>query len=309
MIALLAACGPAKRDGDGTGGDGSACTGNKCSADLRDVVDCDGQVVETCGDGLGCSNGACASACTAAGTSASSVGCDYYAIDPDSFLTLNGSCFAAYIANTWTSPVEINVEYDGLSLNTDNFARVPVGQGQNLSYMPLANGMLMPGQVAILFLAQHAPAINLPGVGYTACPSGITPAYTVEDAAVHGTAIGKAFHITTSNPVTAYDIFPYGGGKSAITSATLLLPVPTFDINYVAVDAYRQSAIPDPDTGEPQKTGQPFVEILAQQDGTHVTIRPNIAIVGGTGVAAAAANSNATYTLAKGQFLQLEQDG
>ncbi|MFT3696500.1 MAG: IgGFc-binding protein [Kofleriaceae bacterium] len=159
-----------------------------------------------------------------------------------------------------------------------------------------------------MFLAEKPPAINLPGLGYTACPTGITPAYTVDDAAVHGTKMGYAFHITTDNPVTAYDIFPYGGGTSAITSATLLLPTPTWDINYVAVDAYRQSAIPDPDSGMLQKTGQPFVEILAKQDNTHVTIRPNIAIVGGTGVPAAAAGSNATYTLMAGQFLQLEQD-
>jgi hypothetical protein len=60
--------------------------------------------------------------------------------------------------------------------------------------------------------------------------------------------MGNAFHITASAPVSAYDTFPYGGGQAAVTSATLLLPVATWDTSYIAVDAYaagmRQVAYP-----------------------------------------------------------------
>ncbi len=291
---VVAACGPGSRNGDDFGnGDGNgSCSQNRCSADQHDVVDCAGNVVQTCPGDLGCASGACVDACQAAAANTSSVGCDYYAVNPDSYLTTNGSCFAAYIANTWGSPITINVERDGQQLPVDSFARIPTGQGQAISYAPLMGGMLMPNQVAILFLAAHQ------GILTTACPAGITAAYTTTDAAVHGTAMGKAFHITTSAPAVAYDIFPYGGGNSAVTSATLLLPSSAWGTNYVAVDAFQQSQI----------AGQPFIEMVGLEDGTNVQIRPSAAITGGTGIPAAAANTPATYTLNRGQVLQMTQN-
>ena len=299
LTIALAACGPTSRNGDDTNhGDGggddgnSGCVSNRCSADLRDVVDCAGNVVQTCADGLGCGNGQCMDACQAASANSSSVGCDYYAVNPDSYVTTNGSCFAVYIANTWTTPVAINVERAGQQLPIDGFARVPTGQGQGLSYAPLANGMLMPNQVAILFLADHQ------GILTTPCPAGITAAYKTADAAVHGTGLGTAFHITTTAPVVAYDIFPYGGGNSAVTSATLLLPTSVWDTNYVAVDAFQMSQI----------AGQPFIEIVAQQDATNIMIRPTAAIMAGTGIPATAAGATGNYVLAKGQVMQVTQN-
>ena len=43
--------------------------------------------------------------------------------------------------------------------------------------------------------------------------------------------------------MSAYDIFPYGGGQVAATSATLLIPTNVWDTNYIAIDAYKQSVI------------------------------------------------------------------
>jgi hypothetical protein len=292
-------CGPQKRDpgsGDDDGG-GDDCPA-MCSADLHDVLDCHGNVIQHCDQDLGCSSRMCVDPCTAAADNHTSVGCDYWAVDPDSWLTTNGSCYAAYIANTWTKPVSIAVERDGQALPLDGFARIPSGSGQGITYAPLANGMLMPNQVAILFLA-YSPG-PIPIVPNTPCPSGITPAYTTADAAVHGTARGKAFHITTSAPVVAYDIYPYGGGTSAVTGATLLLPSSAWDTNYVAADGY---AVSDLSSG-----GAPFIEIVGEQDNTQVTIRPTAAIVAGTGVAGAAAGANATYTIGRGEVLQFTQN-
>jgi len=292
LLIAVAACGPSPRSGDdfGNGDGGGSCANgaSMCSADLHSITDCNGNIVQTCPDSKGCANGACVDACDSAAENASSVGCDYYSVDPDSYVSVNGSCFAAYIANTWNSPVSIQVERNGVSLPIDGFARVPTGAGMGITYTPLMGGMLMPNQVAILFLAES---------GFLPCPSGVTPAFTTQDAAVHGTGLGTAFHISTSAPVVAYDIFPYGGGTSAVTSATLLLPTSVWDTNYVAVDAFELS----------QLAGQPFVEIVAQEDATNVTIRPVKPIVAGTGVAGAAANSNATYVLAKGQVMQMTQ--
>jgi len=292
LLIAIAACGPSKRDDNfGNGdGNGSCSSSDRCSADLHSVLDCSGTVINTCPDTQGCSNGACVDACQSAADNKSSVGCDYYSVDPDIIDEAAGACFAAYIANTWGAPVAITVERGGVNLPVDAFARVPSGNGQAITYAPLQGGMLMPNQVAILFLARFGSTL-------TSCPAGITPAVTASDAAVHGTALGQAFHITTSAPVVAYDIFPYGGGSSAATSATLLLPTSAWDLNYVAVDAFQMS----------QLAGQPFIELVGQADGTNVTINPVVAITAGVGVVGGAAGSSVSYTLNKGQELQITQ--
>lgn len=223
----------------------------------------------------------------------SSIGCDYYSVAPDIISDGAGACFAAFIANTWGSPVSLSVERAGVTYDLSQFARIPSGNGQAITYAPLPNNQLPPGEVAVLFLARFGSTL-------TNCPPGITPALVTEDAAVHGTGIGSAFRITSDAPVVAYDIFPYGGGQSAATSATLLLPVTSWDTNYIAVDAFRKStAVP---------FAQPSIDIVAAEDGTNVTISPTSAIAGGPGVAATGQGVPATYTLNRGQILQFTQD-
>src|SRR5262249_15847461 len=184
-------------------------------------------------------------------------------------------CFVAYIANTWGSPVNVTVEYEGASLDVTKFAYIPIGAGKGVTFTPLI-GPIPTGAVAMLFLADIPGASAGPGLQIT-CPAGVNVAITSKDAATHGTGIGTAFHVGLSAPVAAYDIFPYGGGQSALTSATLLLPTSAWDTNYVAVTAMGPGLGP---------IAEPFVEVVAQEDGTKVTINPVADIVAGPGVAA-----------------------
>jgi hypothetical protein len=299
-IAIAVGCGPEPRgevvdagDGDGAGGiDGSACEVLTCSADLHDVLDCNGNVVMTCPPDQGCGIGGCVPACQAATDNKSTIGCDYYAMSPEIISAGYGACFAAFIANTWGSPVTLTVERGGQTFPLDGFARVPSGSGMGITYAPLTNGQIQPGEVAILFLARFGSTL-------TSCPAGITPAWTSTDAAVHGTGRGAAFRIQSSAPVVAYDIFPYGGGPSAATSATLLIPTSAWDTNYVAVDAFRKSTF--------VAEAQPSMAVVGAEDNTTVTIRPTTAIVGGTGVSAAPAGSPTSYTVNRGEILQFTQ--
>jgi hypothetical protein len=270
-----------------------------CSGDLHSVLGCDGTLLKTCDKDEGClPNGTCGSACQSASANKSTVGCDYYSIDPDVIVGGIGECFAAYIANTWDAPVTLSVDWQGSSLDVSTFARIPSGSGPTITYSPLPKGQLPPGQVAILFLAHF----NAGGMNTTLnCPTGITPAVTTTDAAVHGTGIGSAFHITTSAPVSAYDIYPYGGGQTALASATLLLPTSAWDTSYVAVDAFTSSVIAE------MAGAEPTLDIVASEDGTVVTLHPTVAIVGGGTVAAFPPGSTADYTLQKGQVLQFTQ--
>jgi IgGFc binding protein len=279
----------------GEGGTGvQQCTGPHCSSDLHNLIDCNGQVLMTCPADQGCAGTSCVAACDSAKDNKSNIGCDYYSVDPDVILDGAGACFAAFVANTWTTPVTMTVDYGGQSLDISKFAYVPHGTGANIQYAPLVNGQIPPGQVAVFFLNRHP---GFPSPLHLDCPVGITPAITAEDTALHGTGIGKAFHITSSAPVVAYDIFPYGGGGSAMTSATLLLPTSAWDTNYVAVDAYGSGPV-----------SQPFVEIVAQENDTQVTINPTAAIVGGSGVAPGPKGQPTSYKLDKGQVLQFTQD-
>lgn len=275
----------------GTGGNGQCA--NTCSSDLHQVLDCNGAVVVNCPPDQGCGASGCVPACQAALENKSTIGCDYYSVAPDIISAGAGACFAAYVANTWGSPVTISVERDGQTFDVSTFARIPSGNGQAITYAPLPNGQLPAGEVAILFLARFGNTL-------TNCPPGIPPAYTATDAAVHGTGLGEAFHIVTSAPTVAYDIFPYGGGASAATSATLLLPTTAWGTNYVAVDAFRKSTF--------VASAQPSIDIVASEDDTSVTISPTATIIGGGGVTGTGQGVPATYTLQKGQVLQFTQD-
>lgn len=287
--------------GPGLNVDGSVvpCGGAHCSSDLHSLVDCDGKVLMTCPPDQGCSGTTCVPACQSARDNRSNIGCDYFAVDPDIITGFGGgagSCFVAYVANTWGAPVDVHVDFKGSSLDVSKFAYIPIGKGKGLTFTPLI-GPIPVGAVAVLFLADLPGASAGPGLRIT-CPDGITPAITKEDAATHGTGIGSAFHVSLTAPVAAYDIFPYGGGQSALTSATLLLPTSAWDTNYVAVTAMGPGLGPISD---------PFVEIVAQDDGTSVTINPVADVPAGPGVAAAKKGVPSTYSIDKGQVLQFTQ--
>lgn len=279
----------------GVGG-GTSCEVH-CSADLHNVLDCNEQVLKTCPADQGCGPGGnCVAPCESAKVNGSTIGCEFYSVVPGPEYETRGSCFAALLANTWSSPITITADYAGKPLDVSSMARTPVGSGQSISYAPLTNGQLAPGEVAILFLS----ASNSGDVYYVGCPGGITPGIST-DPAVDKTGIGNAFHITTSAPVIAYDIYPYGGAASFVSSATLLIPTPAWGTNYIAADAY------EVDPNLEFVNGDPFIQIVAAEDGTSVTISPTAAIKGGGGVAGTGQGQPHTYTMSKGQVIQFLQ--
>lgn len=282
---------------DGAGEGGGCLT---CSADLHNVLDCGGNLLKACPPDQGCApGGQCVAACDSARANKSTIGCDYYAVNPGSFPEFRGSCYAVYVANTWTSDVTIDVLYGGQPLNVGGLARIPSGSGANITYAPLPGGKLPAGKFAILFLGD-ATAITNP-IFPSTCPGGVTPGVTSEDTASGNTELIKAFRITTSAPVQAFDIFPYGGAQSYGSSATLLLPVSAWGTNYLGVHGYAKSQAHGGD--------HLFLQVAADEDQTEITISPTSAIVGGTGVAATGANQPKKYTLNKGQVVQFLQDG
>ena len=282
--------------GFGDGSQNDACGGMvHCSADLHDVVDCQNHVVMTCPPSQGCApGGKCVAACDAATANKSSIGCDYYPHNPHGLF--GDGCYAVYLANTWNAPVTFTAEAGGAAIDVASHAYLPVGSGKNLTYQALANGQIPTGKVAILFLRGTTGAMFDVACPMQAASENNAAAWTDPVAGTGNT--GQALHLTTSAPVVAYDILPYGGGNSEVTSATLLLPTSTWDTNYVAVTAIPQG----------NNTLAPSVAIVASTDNTDVAIVPTVDIAAGTGTAATTANTKGTYHLAKkGQVLRFEQ--
>ncbi len=268
----------------GTGGNNTC--GGSCSPDLHQVLDCNGSVVKECTGSEACNplTLQCTNACQAAADTKQSVGCEYYAVDMEQYTP--DSCFAAYVANTWNTPVKIQVEFAGQTLDPAQFARVPQGQGPSLSYQPYdaVNG-LPPGQVAILFLS---------GGSFSSVPCPVTPARD-QSAGLTGTGVGSAFRITTDVPVVSYQMNPYGGGSAAVTAASLLLPTSAWDTNYVAVNV------------TPYDIAAPSMNVIAYQDQTTVTMLPNQPVQGGGGIPSGQANTPLSFVLNKGQQAQITQ--
>ncbi len=272
--------------------DPDANTCRNCSGDLHSILDCANNVIATCPDDQGCgAGGQCVPACQSAADNKSTVGCNYYSVDMAFEGEADGACLAAYVANTWTTEVTLGVTYKGKALPVANFARLPVGSGPSLTYQNLPNGKLPAGKVAILFLANS---------GSTQCP--IPAANTTDPIGSEVTAVLDAFNITADRPVVAYDIWPYGGSTTYISSATLLVPTSAWDTNYLTIDAYAAPSWATSST--PQ---QPFTQIVAMTNNTTVTISPTAPIVGGTGVPATGKGQPHTYNLNAGQVLQFKQ--
>lgn len=268
-----------------------------CSADFGQVVGCDGTLVEDCAADQACDLQAmaCTQACTAAASNQASVGCEYWSTKMDHSNTYDalGVCFAAIVANTWTTPIHLEVEFEGVSLPVADFARIPSGAGPGLTltpYDPVAG--LPPDEVAIVFLSGPTGA---PAYGKEPCP--IAPAIAPE-VMIAGTAIGSSFRIATDLPAVAYQMNPYGAGAGgAIAGASLLLPTSAWDDNYIGVMAYGPDLASEP----------PSMNIVATEDGTMVTILPIAAVAGGGGIPAGPAGVPLTFSLDRGQHAQFSQ--
>jgi len=187
---------------------------------------------------------------------------------------------------------------NGTPIDLSQYAYLPSGVGTGLTYTPLGQGQPLPeGEVAIVFLRDSQS-----GFMGTVCPE---PAAETDPAAggwtdgVAGTNnTGEAIRVFTSAPVVAYDIIPFGGGRSEISDASLLLPTSTWDTNYIAI------------TPRPlgNNTLNPAIAIVAAEDATTFTILPTVAINPGTGVTGGPANTPQMFTLSRGQVLRIEQD-
>jgi hypothetical protein len=262
-------------------------SGLGCSADLQYVVDGNGTVLETCWPDQGCSNGQCVEPCQAAAESHGNVGCSFTVATPHFYVGIAPPCFAVFVANNWPKDVQITVERGSVSYPVTQFGRIPDGTNNAPAWPTVRSSGLPEGQVAVLFLSHDPASFNATPL---TCP--VPPATSATGgSAVPNSNLGYAWRITTSIPVSAYDILPYGGALSYLPSAELILPTTAWGDNYIAV------------TPRPS-SGPPWGQLVAAEDGTQVQILPSIALPGAGPAPAAPANQTTSFTLNAGEYVQ-----
>jgi IgGFc binding protein len=267
-----------------------------CSRDGKRVLNGCGTLLQTCAPSEGCSVGECFDACAAVASGSSSVGCDFFTAQPAPFTRTNenseGSCFAAFVANTWDIPTRLEADYQGLPINVARAGRLMKENADGtFSYTPLL-GDLMPGQVAVLFLSEGVSKSSY----HIKCPVGTDPAITGYTA-LPETGVAKGFRIRSSAPVSAYSIYPFGGADSFIPSASLMLPTSTLKTDYVMVTVAPQELDGAGSTSQ----------IIGTDMDTQVTIVPSAAIVARGKVEGTERGVAHTWLLQKQDVLQFVQ--
>ena len=270
----------------------------QCSLDGRSVVStCTGETVETCPPDLACGAGACLEPCDAAAADRRSNGCEFYFQPPLFTKYYSQSCYAAYIVNTSTVPVDLSLELEGKPLDiSKSLFRTESGSAKLIPH----TGSIPVGESVILFVSDRDPS-GPPAERNAPCPEGTVPAMR-GDTLPDGTGLGTSFHLHTNVPVSAAAIYPFGGAQSFLPSATLLLPVATWGKEHLIVNAWETTT-----SFAYVAVEQPGAQIVAAEDDTEVTIVPSRDIQDGAGVIGTPAHVPATYRLEKGQVLQLKQ--
>jgi len=202
------------------------------------------------------------------------------------------SCYAAFVVNASTEPAEIRLDRGGQDIDVSH-ALYRTNPGD--ATLTPVHGPIAAGESAVLFISdQTSNAVG--GTWshlYTPCPTGIEPAVRFDLPA--GTRRDVAFHLTSTAPVNVVTMYPFGGARSFLPTASLALPVAGWGKEHVLLNAWEAN------------DAEPSAQIMAAEDDTVVTINPVAAIERGPGIEPGPAHVPVTYRMNKGEYLQLVQ--
>ncbi len=224
--------------------------------------------------------------CEQAGANKGTVGCDFIVPTPSFYTGIAPPCWAVFVANDGSFPVHIAVDRGATAYDVTKFGRIAQTGTPETTWPSVPSTGLPAGEVAVLFMEQDPASAS--GNPMT-CP--VTPAVSQPyGTALPGsgtltslTGIGTAWHIATDLPVQMFDILPYGGAKTFLPSAELLIPTASLGTNYFGI-------VPQRGTSTPQ-----WAQIVATQNGTAITLFPSVPLPSGNGVPFAPANTLTTF--------------
>ncbi len=263
LVCLGGDCVPAGAcvEGDSACGDGGPV---RC-------VDGSWQVEATCGDDAVCANGQCTTVeCAAAAQTRSYLGCEYWAVDLESYRT-----FGAGSDSVRHSPLGLVVFNPDLEAP----ARLQLVGPDAGSVGPLARYTVEPPTDAELPVELYAPrtlrstvrdaagaivADEIAAVdGLLLPPGGLATLLLPRagEAPQPSSVVRKAWRLNTDRPVAAYQFNPLCCNFSFSNDASLLLPAPALGQRYRFLGAPSQS------------DGNAELAVVATQDDTEVLLR------------------------------------
>jgi IgGFc binding protein len=328
LVAALAACTPPPRSRSG-GGQPAACdpaTGRTCVGDEIHACRADGQVGElvgTCSFGA-CSAGACVAPCEAV-QNKSHVGCRYWAVDLDNAIEVDGPEVQTTGCSDY-GPTNVALgdllvcrdpatgalaglcEADGSCADrgaADTCSLGPVC-GKNAQRSPFAVVVANPDSEESVDVTMR----NADGITYTVTvlPGTLVPIYPKQvgfpDQSVDGSELApKAYLITSTRPIVAYQFNPLDDVGVFSNDASLLLPEQALDTSYYA--ATLPSVRPRSDSND----FSGYVTVVGVGDGdTDVEVTPTADIKAGASASqpAIAAGQSRMFTLHPFEVLNLE---
>ncbi|MCP5307162.1 MAG: IgGFc-binding protein, partial [Chromatiaceae bacterium] len=220
-----------------------------------------------CQPGDVCVNGTCVSACEAAASQKSNIGCEFWAVDMDNLPPRDKYTYAVALSNpSFTDTVNVEI-YDRNNNNNEQ--------------------KIITGTIA----ARQVKVFNLSG-----SHNGYTSFYNGQDAGFldDGIALGRAFRVKTDLPVLATQFNPIGGASGYTTDASLLLPTHTLGKAY-----YHMAWTNGYGNGS-------AMNIVATEDNTTVTITPKVNTQAGkNGLPAMAANVPTQIKIGRYDYIQV----
>jgi hypothetical protein len=277
-------------DFSGSGGSGGGDSVG-CSADLRYVVDGNGGIIQDCWPNQGCSGGMCVEPCKAAADSKGNVGCEFVVATPYFYSGILPPCFSTFVANNWPRAAKLTISRGGQSFNATQIGRIAQNDPNVAGWAAVPATGVPETKVAVLFLS-HDPQSN--NAGPLTCP--VQPAIPMSGgSAVAGSGLGQAWTIKSDTPISMYDIIPYGGAKSYLPSAELVLPTTAWGTNYIAVLPMDSNTFP--------QTQPRWGQIVAKEK-TQIELLPSTPLPQAGPVPAANANVTTKFSLNAGEYVQ-----
>ncbi len=234
------------------------------------VTECDSAEGEQCVEVNGVA--ACDSPCIRASATKSYRGCEYWAVGMANSLlgaTFNGN-FALAVDNNNDAPARVRIQ----------------GGGTNVDEM-------IPARTLHVFMLNYVMAHKNPSGG-GGLQSGLYRAAENQGG----------FHVRTSLPVTVYQFNPYdfviGGTNSYTNDASLLLPAQVLSQNYLVMSRPTWHRRTMSDSCYPG-----VAVVVASEDGTSVLVQTRAHVAAGNGVPALSPGGSNSFSMNKGDVLQL----
>ncbi|MBT8495867.1 MAG: IgGFc-binding protein [Deltaproteobacteria bacterium] len=307
--------------------------------DGNDVYSCNsdgsrGGFLETCEGELICSQGRCVDACQEAADGRSYIGCEYYAVDNDNAIEVldvagdDGCGGGGGIFNPGNPGA---VQRDDLFVCHDPDATglpplfppqfvqglcdpdggCPSGYACEQTPVCVLDAQNSPFAVVVSNPQESAVDVTISDAAGSAETFSLTPGEVrsilpqslgFADHSIDGSGVSaSAYKIVSTAPVVAYQFNPLDNVDVFSNDGSLLIARHAYDQKYYGMT---WPTLERRSQGTHDYHG--YITVVAWQDDTQVTVKPNAGVIAGPGIQALSAGQNATVTLNAMEVLQIQ---